>query len=467
MGYNPGYVDGNLIATNSAYVPGAGLFKVIDNVGGGVAYWIYITSDTLASVLASGYVTDATFKRLKVGDIVDVFSGTLASEAATATTGAKLGVVTFPAEQGVASLFTAQPTYQRMIVASVTAATTTTSGVGTLAIAELGLTNLVSNPRNMFDGGDATINPWQRGTSITGIVATNTYTADRWFMVAGSSSSASMVKTANTTVPGFSQAFVWGRGQSSGIASSITVGQALESLDSIRAQGQVVTFSFWAAANTGYTISSSPLAITLAQGFGTDQSASALVNGTWTSQSNVISATQVLTTTLTRYSFVGVVSNTATQLGLLLSYTAGNTTATTAENVIMNGLQLEIGGLTPFEHREIEQELAYCQRYYFQVNEPGTGVFVAAGTFEQANSAIFLVTLPVQMRVAPTVTVTQGSFGAQSGGSYIALTTFAAGTTHTVNYVSVNGLATQVSGFGAILVGGSANQGTIKVSADL
>jgi hypothetical protein len=448
-----------------SYVKGS-LSKVYDELESGISYWLYYTSDSIPTVLGSGYISDATDRRLKLGDVVDVFTGTLTNFAAT-TGGSSLGAVSFAPTVGVTSRFTSQPTYMRCAVSAVGAAGTT-PGAATLALVELPMFALTSNPRNLLDGGDATTNPWQRGTSNTGIVATNTYTADRWFMVAGSSSSATMTQTADTTIPGFADSFVWGRGQSSGIASSITVGQAVETLDSIRAQGQPISFSFWARANTGFTTNSSPLAVTVAQGFGTDQSASALVNGTWTSQSNVISASQVLTTTMTRYSFQGTVSNTATQLGVLLSYTAGNTTATTAENVIMNGLQLEVGGLTPYEHREIEQELAYCQRYYFQVNEPGTsGTVVAAGMIAGTNTGLFVLQLPVQMRAAPTVSVTNGSFGGNVIGGYVALTAMAAGSTHTVNYVSVTGALTAVSGQAALLISSSAATGKIKVSADL
>lgn len=471
MTYNPGYVDGNLVPTDASYTPGAGLQKVFDNVGGGVAYWLYITSDTLQAVQASGYVTDATFKRLKVGDIVDVFSGTLVSESASSPVGAKLGAVTFPATLGVASMFSAQPSYQRMIVSAVTAGTTTTSGVGTLAAVEPAFSSLYSNPRNVLDGPDATINPWQRGTSITGIATANavTYTADRWFMEAGTASSATMTKTANTTVPGFTQAFVWGRAYTSGSVSTIYLGQALESNDSYRLQGQTVTLSFWAAANTGLSTTSSPLGVQVIQGYGTDLSAASAIAGTWTSAANVISATQTLTATMTRYQFTGVVTNTATQVAVLFQYTPAATTATSGEAVIMNGMQLEVSPqATPFEHREIEQELAFCQRYYFQVNEPASGVFVGAGMILGTSTGAFIVNLPVQMRAAPTVTVAQGSFGMYIGtGAYVALTNFTAGTTHTVNYVSVSGQGTSVSGQAAMLVGGSVGAGSIKVSADL
>ncbi len=433
-----------------AYTPNTLVMRAGGFIEGTFNVWEYTSTDSLNLILASGYFADGSSKGMLVGDIVWVVN------------------------QSAPSVSKCQ----------CSASTVTTTGgltqhVGSSTVILAGDWNLYSNPRNVLDGGDATINPWQRGTSVTASSATTvTYAADRWFLSqAVTATSAYMAKIANSSttgtlaVTGFTQAFSWGRTQSSGSVSTLYVGQVLESNDSVRLQGQTVTFSFWAASNTGFTAgqASSLIGVTLVQGYGSDQSATSCVAGTWTTSQNVISATQVITSTMTRYAFSGVISNTAQQVGVLLSYTPTATTAITAETVIMNGLQLEVGGLTPFEHREIEQELAYCQRYYFQINEPGTsGTVIAPGMVDGTNSGLFVVTLPVQMRTAPTVTVTQGSFGAQTGAAgYTALTSMAAGSTHTVNYVSVTGAATMVSGQAAFLVSSSATTGKIQVSADL
>lgn len=333
-----------------------------------------------------------------------------------------------------------------------------TGGTGTL----LGSINF----KNMIDGGDATINPFQRGTTISNIGATNTYTADRFFMVGGAGSSAQMVQVANSSVPGFAYAFQFGRAQSAGGQSPIYVGQALETTDSYRAQGQPVTFSFWAAANTGY--GTAALGVAVVQGFGTNQSASALVNGTWTSATNVVSATQALTTTPTRYSFTGNFSSSGTQLGVLLNYTPSNQTALLAENIQLWGLQLEQGNaVSPFEHRDIQVELEICQRYAFVINEGTSPSVVGAGMNATTNGQIIFVPLPVQMRASPTVTVVAGSFAFNVGGSVAAVSGFAGGTTHTPNYISVIGTTTGVSGQACLLQSRNPNSGSITASADL
>lgn len=325
----------------------------------------------------------------------------------------------------------------------------------------------LANFRNALDGGDATINPWQRGTSITGIVATNTYTADRWFCVAGAASSAAVVKTADTNVPGFGYSFFWTRASGGSSVSAITLGQVLETYDSVRFQGQPMTVSFYARSLSGYT--GGALGVQLSQGFaaiGSDQSASALVNGTWTTQSNVISTTQVLTATATRYQFSGTVSNTATQLGVLFNWTPVGTN-TGNDGIAISGIQLEQGtAASAFEHRDIEVELALCQRYYYQINETSTAI-IAVGSTQAANATTWVLPLPTQMRASPTVTVVAGSFAQQNSGVTASVSGFAAGATHTPNYISVTSTATATAGLATLLVSRVTNSGSIAASADL
>lgn len=59
--------------------------------GQGPSEWSYVTSDSLATVLASGYFSDATKKGLRLGDRINVFSGTLNTAVYTAPTTADVG----------------------------------------------------------------------------------------------------------------------------------------------------------------------------------------------------------------------------------------------------------------------------------------------------------------------------------------------------------------------------------------
>jgi hypothetical protein len=134
--------------------------------------------------------------------------------------------------------------------------------------------------------------------------------------------------------------------------------------------------------------------------------------------------------------------------------------------VQLMGIQLEIGSqATPFEHRDIELELAIAQRYFFNIPEPASGVIVGAGMVTGASAEVIFIPLPVQMRAAPNVTVNSGSFKFNLAGSPTAVGTFAAGATHTPNYISVTGTAAGTPGQGTLLQGGGGS-GFIQASAD-
>ena len=82
------------------------------------------------------------------------------------------------------------------------------------------------------------------------------------------------------------------------------------------------------------------------------------------------------------------------------------------------------------------------------------------------NNQLIFVPLPVQMRAAPTVTVSAGSFKFNIAGTATAVGGgFAAGATHTPNYISVVGTATATSGQATMLQGGG-GAGYIQASAD-
>lgn len=409
---------------------GNNLSRITQTIEGNQGEFFYVapSGETLANILAVGYFSDGNKRGMQLADQVFINIGGVQSQCYVSAINATTGAV---------SIAPNLPTY------------------------------LGANFRNVLDGGDATINPWQRGTSFSNIGATNTYTADRMFAVGGAGTSGTVTKTANTSVLGFSQMFAIGRAQSSSSTSTLTFGQVLESLDSIRLQGQPVTMSFWASANTGF--SGANLAVELSAGTGTDQSASSLVNNTWTNQTNPISTTQVLTTSATRYQFFGTVPASATQVGVTLAYTPQSTAVSpTGDNFNLWGWQLELGtGATPFEHRDIQLELEIAQRYFFQINEGTSGTVVGVGAVSGTNAETIFIPLPVQMRAAPTVTVVAGSFAFQLAGALVAVSGFAAGALHTVNFINLIGTTTGASGGATYLVSRQPNSGSIAVTADL
>jgi hypothetical protein len=439
-----------------AYTTGTLSYLAGGPLEGAWKLWEYTSTDSIAVITGSGYITDATAKGMGIGDFVIVANQT-------------------------------NPQGYILQVQSITAASGNTPGTATLAVpAGVGGAN-VANFRNLIDGGDATVNPWQRGTSFTGIANTLTYTADRWFAVGGASSSISVSQQAQTGVLGFAQAFQFGRANANANTAVINFGQVVETLDSYRAQGQTVTLSFWAQAGANWSPSNGTLNVLLASGTGSNQSATNLVAGSWTGyssltltpqqnlQPNSSPSTSVLapaanigqqvTTSWQRYAFTATVPNGCTQLGVLFNATPVGT-AGAADFVQIMGVQLEIGAqATPYEHRDAEVELAIAQRYFFNVPEPGSGVVVGTGMVGATNSEIIFIPLPVQMYKAPTVTVSAGSFKFNLTGTATAVAGFAAGSTHTPNYISVVGTTAATSGQATLLQGGG-GAGFVQASAD-
>ena len=347
-------------------------------------------------------------------------------------------------------------------------------GLQALDLVESGCVPLAFNPfanfRNLIDGGDFSINPFQRnipglasgGVIATAIAGTPTYFADRFFAAGGSSSAILMAAVVDSSVPGFNQSLKISRQSGNSNTAAINVGQVIETFDALRCQGQTVALSFWARLGANY--SGGQLSAKVVAGAGTNQSAASLLAGTWTSQSAVISAQQALTSAMTRYQFTGVVPANASQLAVLLSYTPSGT-AGSDDSITINGVQLEIGpSASPFERIDAQVVLEICQRYAWAIPEPASGVVVGAGANTGSSSQLFYLATPVQFFRAPTVSVAAGSFKTNQAGSPVT-TTITAGATHTPNAISIGGNSSGTAGQATLLHGGGGS-GWILASAD-
>src|SRR5271166_356405 len=347
-------------------------------------------------------------------------------------------------------------------------------GMQALDLLQSGCVPLAFNPfanfRNLIDGGDFSINPFQRnipglasgGVIATPIAATPTYFADRFFAAGAASSAILMAAVADASVPGFAQSLKVSRQAGNSNTAPIRFGQVIETFDALRCQGQTVTLSLWARSGASY--SGGPVSMQVVAGAGTNQSAPSLIAGTWTSQSSVVSAQQALTPAMTRCQFTGVVPANASQLAILLSYTPSGT-AGADDSITINGVQLEIGpSASPFERIDAQVVLEICQRYAWAIPEPGAGVVVGAGMNTGASSQLFYMATPAQFFRAPTVTVAAGSFKTNQVGGAVA-TTIAAGGTHTPNAVSIIGNSTGTAGQATLLQGG-VGAGWILANAD-
>jgi hypothetical protein len=184
---------------------------------------------------------------------------------------------------------------------------------------------------------------WQRGTSFS----SNGYGADRWKLYAPSGHSYSR----STDTPDFFQysASVGGGGDATGLTQFV---ESANSQNIPSSGSETITLSFYLKHTTNS---------------GTDKITS--VVGTLDSADNSGASTNrstknhTTTTSWARYTheMTGADLTTAVTNGLAINI-KHNGSGTTA--FLITGVQLEIGKLTPFEHRSFGEELALCQRYF-------------------------------------------------------------------------------------------------------
>ena len=83
----------------------------------------------------------------------------------------------------------------------------------------------------------------------------------------------------------------------------------------------------------------------------------------------------------------------------------------TNDNFFITGVQLELGEqATPFEHRSFADELARCQRYYWQLSTGVHGNYPSwAATGYNTNQCNINLPFPVPMRTVPTASFNTGN----------------------------------------------------------
>jgi len=86
-----------------------------------------------------------------------------------------------------------------------------------------------------------------------------------------------------------------------------------------------------------------------------------------------------------------------------------NVASSTDNNFYLTGVQLEVGSVaTPFEHRSFGEELALCQRYYFQkIN--GNSQPVGIGSYISSGQIRTYIDFPVEMRADPSIVTSSGT----------------------------------------------------------
>mgnify|MGYP003656531687 CR=1 FL=1 len=229
--------------------------------------------------------------------------------------------------------------------------------------------------RNLLINGAFQV--WQRGTSSTSFTgSTRGYIADRWSFRYATSGERS------TDVPD-GEAFKYSlKVVVASTSPDSFIIQAIE--DSDRFAGQTVTFSYWIKPSESCETRDDYWR----GGHGTHQ----LNGGVWQKVTN----TFVVPSDITVNEFIYI-----------------QFPANKVITFYVTGIQLELGKVaTPFEHRSYGEELALCQRYYYEAGVQPIDLVGVGHSSGYSGVTSGRITFPVTMRATPTYTrtVTQSNY---------------------------------------------------------
>jgi hypothetical protein len=306
--------------------------------------------------------------------------------------------------------------------------------------------------KNKIINGDFRI--WQRNTTFNVATVGAGYCADRWYYQADVVPTTASI-TQQTFTPGTApvsgyegQFFLRSTITTKGSCNVISISQRIEDVRTFA--GQTVTVSLWAKADTAGRILQFPQFV---QNFGSGGSSAVPTYGT----------SITLTTSWVRYSqtfsvpsITGKTIGTSSYLEFLFQQVA------VSGNVIdIWGVQVEQGSTaTAFQTASgsIGGEISLCQRYYYE-DSPLIGTGYISTLVARANALH-----PVEMRVSPTITVSN-AVQFQNG------TASATATSTITNYSNTRFLQVDVTTGGSVTVGYCCTRtpgtGKITVSAEL
>ena len=253
--------------------------------------------------------------------------------------------------------------------------------------------------RNLFLNG--ALDVAQRGDSYS---SANAYMADQWYVFATGSTSSRL-----TTSPpdGFTHYIRF-----PSTSNSVIFSQQIE----LEAQGKVGKYKNKTVTVSWYARSESSNKMYVDAAFKNNSG-----GGDYTTIVSGSGSAQDITSSWARYSQTFTISATPHANNTCLSImirtpSSGSGSTGTLE---LTGFQAEFGSVaTDFEHRSFAQELALCQRYFYQINGNNGDISISGG-FLNASEFFVLVDFPVTMRATPSYTGSATAFrmvgGADSG----------------------------------------------------
>ena len=236
----------------------------------------------------------------------------------------------------------------------------------------------------------------QRGTTINGINADNTYTADRWSIQRGGTINYSQGTSNPPSGFQYYASFI----NQTASNPFLVINQNIETVNCYDLAGQTVTLSAWikAAANTAASTS-----IALNYGYATTADTKYTTIGTATNFT-------ISSSSWTKCSITFTVASNALTISPVFNST---TSLAVGDGYLITGVQLEKGTTaTSFDYRPYGTELALCQRYFLSSYPDGVAINGNAGLLSGANFTAVSTgdcagsnTFPVRMRASPSITI--------------------------------------------------------------
>jgi hypothetical protein len=262
-----------------------------------------------------------------------------------------------------------------------------------------------SGRNRIINGG---FDVWQRGTSFSSAG----YSADRWAIVGASGQTVSVSQqtfTAGTApVVGYEGTNFLRAAWSGTPSGTYWLTQRVEDVRTFA--NQTVTLSFWAKASSNTSL----ITPIIEQNFGSGGSSVVTTTGT------AISLTTVWQRFSQTFNIPSISGKTIGGSSYLDVRPFAGSSSVNGINFDLWGVQVEAGNSpTPFEVKPYAQELRECQRYYFAMSKPPLrGTFNGANNWNRCS-----MSLPVPMRVAPTVSLS-GTFDIYDGSQIGTVTAF-------------------------------------------
>ena len=301
--------------------------------------------------------------------------------------------------------------------------------------------------KNRIINSDMRIDQRNAGASVTAS-ATNvvTYTLDRWAYNQNIASKYTIQQNAGSITPpvGFNNYLGVTSTSAYSVASSdfAQVEQRIEGYNVAdlgfgTANAKTITLSFWVRSSLTGTFGAwlgngagdrvYPISYSISSANTWEQKTITIAgdtSGTWLATNG--SGLKIVFVLGYGSTYQGTVTNTWNAATFYVPTGATSVVGTNGATFYITGVQLEIGSTaTPFERRLYNQELANCQRYYYQITGGGTNTFsaVAIGLVYSTTAVNGYFSLPVSMRTAPTLNYS-GTITLDCGNGSTAVTSF-------------------------------------------